>query len=69
MLLNCDRLRFAHNSSVEQVNHPLRMFPIPRVVRDHANRRAGLMQLAGKFHHRFTAARIQVACRLVGEED
>ena len=42
---------------------------VARIVRDHADRRAGAVQLAQQIHHRFAAARVEVAGRLVREQD
>jgi hypothetical protein len=47
----------------------LRSARIPRVVRDHADGRAGAVQLAEQVHDRFAAARVEVAGRLVGQQD
>ena len=42
---------------------------VARVVGDHADRRAGPVKLAQQLHHRFAALRVEVAGRLVGEQD
>jgi hypothetical protein len=47
----------------------LRVFGEPRVVRHHADGRACAVQLAEEIHHRFAAARIEVAGRLVREQN
>ena len=39
------------------------------VVRDHANRRAALMQFAEQMHDRFAVVRIEVTGRLVRQEN
>ena len=42
---------------------------VARIVRDHADRGAGLVQLLEQVHDGFAALRIEVARRLVGEQD
>src|SRR5262245_47584834 len=42
---------------------------VPGIVGHHADRRTTLVELAEQIHHRLAAARVEVAGRLVGEQD
>ena len=57
------------DAAVEQVDAAVGVARVARIVRHHADGRAALMQLAEQIHHRFAALRIEVAGRLVGEQD
>ena len=58
-----------HYPPIEQMNHPVRMICIPRIVRDHADRRATLMKLAEQIHHRLAVLGIEIAGWLVREQN
>src|ERR1051325_5026108 len=47
----------------------IRVCGISRIVRDHTNGCAALVQLAQQFHHRFAVRRVEVTRRLVREQD
>src|SRR5216684_5931798 len=57
------------DASVEEMDVPIRVTRVPGIVRDHADRCAALMQLAQQIHDGFTALRIEIAGRLVRQED
>src|SRR5437660_7021167 len=57
------------DAAVEEVDAAIGVARVAGVMRDHADRGAGLVQLAKQIHHRFAAARIEVARRLVREQD
>src|SRR5437899_150207 len=57
------------DAAVEEVDAALGMPRVSRIVRDHANRRPGLVQLAEEVHHGLAAAGIEVSGRLVGEQN
>src|SRR5260370_2780751 len=57
------------NPAVEEIQVPLRLSNPTRVVRRQADRGAAGMQLAEHLHQRLSALRIQVAARLVGQQD
>src|SRR5262249_1833979 len=65
--LQMTTLRFCHlgrlldDASVEEMNAAFGVPRVPRVVRHHADRRAGRMELLQEIHDRFAAARIEVA--------
>src|SRR5437870_3128013 len=61
--------RLVDNAAVEEVDIPLGESRVTLIVRHHANRCAALMQLMQQLHHRFTALRVEVTSRLVGEKD
>src|SRR5689334_6593602 len=56
------------DAAVEQVDVALRVAGVARIVGDHADGGAGAVQLMEQVHHRLAALRIEVAGRLVGEE-
>src|SRR5471030_3101647 len=60
---------FFDDASVEDVNAAVGVTGVARVVRHHADRGAGAVQLAEEVHDRFAAARVEVAGRLVREQD
>ena len=60
---------FVDDASVEEVDAAIGVPRVAWVVGDHADRRAGLVELAEELHDRFAALRIEVAGRLVGEQD
>src|SRR3989442_4282166 len=45
------------------------MLRVPRIVRHHADRRAGAVQRPQQLHHRFAVGRVEVAGRFVREQD
>ncbi len=57
------------NPSIEQMDRPVRKLGVSRIVRHHADRRARPVQLPQQRDHRFPVLRIQVPCRLVGQQD
>ena len=60
---------FVDDAAVEEVNVAIGVAGVARIVRDHADGRAALMQLVQQVHHRLAALRIEVAGRLVGEQN
>ena len=59
---------FLDHTPVEEVDAAVGVPRVARIVRDHADGRAGFVQLSEQVHHRFAAPRIEVSSRLVGEE-
>src|SRR5688572_12706597 len=64
-----DGQRFLDHAAVEQVNVSRRVRGVARVVRHHADRGAGLVQLLEEVHHRLAVLRVEVAGGLVGQQD
>src|SRR5205085_7280616 len=60
---------FIDDATIEEVDLPVGMLGIARVVRHHADGCARLMQLAHQVHDGFTVGRIEVSGRLVCEQD
>src|SRR4051812_39754464 len=58
-----------NDASVEQMDGSVSVFGVPRVVSDHAYRRATSMELLEYPHHRLAILRVEVARWLVGEQD
>src|SRR2546422_4129965 len=58
-----------HDAAVEQVDGSLRVPRVAWVVRDHAEGGAVAMQIAQQLHHRLAALRVEVASRLVSQQD
>src|SRR5712671_2298051 len=54
---------------VEEMNHASGVFGKARIVGDHADRRAVLMQFTQQLHDRLPVTRIEIAGRLVGEKN
>ena len=61
--------RLVGDTAVEQVDVPSGLRDVARIVRREADRRAVGVQLGEHLHQRIAALRIQVAGRLVGEQD
>src|SRR6185295_4465399 len=57
------------DAAVEEVDRPLRVAGEARVVGDHADRRALVVQLLEQVHDLLAVARVEVAGRLVGVQD
>src|SRR5262245_60075891 len=64
-----DQRALVDNAAVEELDLAVRVVGIARVVRDHADGRAFAVQLAQEVHDRLAVPRVEVAGRLVGEED
>src|SRR3954454_24964266 len=62
-------VRLLDDAAVEEVYGAVGVAREARVVRDHADGRAAAVQLAQELHHRLAVLRVEVAGRLVGEED
>src|ERR1051325_1994408 len=60
---------FLDDAAVEEMDGAIRVARVARVVRDHADRGAFAVQLAEQFHDRLAVLRIEVACRLVRQQD
>src|SRR5262245_35865301 len=58
-----------HDATVEQLDRALGVAREPRIVRDHADRAALLVQVAQQVHHGLAVRRVQVSGRLVREQD
>ena len=56
------------NTAVEEVDAALGVTRVPRIVRDHADRRTRRMELLQQIHDGLAAARVQVSGRLVREQ-
>src|SRR4051794_13717107 len=63
------RAGFVDDATVEEVDGAGGLFGVLGVVRDHADGRALLAQLLEQRHDRIAVARVEVARRLVGEQD
>src|SRR5215212_1950868 len=59
----------ADNLAIEQMDCALRILRVTRIMRHHADRCSLAVQLAKQIHHLLTIARVEVTCRLVGEEN
>src|SRR5579872_6199565 len=59
---------FFDDASIEEVDAALGVARVARIVGDHADRRAGGMELLEQIHDRLAAARVEVAGRLVREQ-
>src|SRR5690606_25269152 len=57
------------DTAVEEVDRAIRMPRVAGVVRDHADRRAFLVQLFEELHDRLAVLRVEVAGGLVSEQD
>ena len=57
------------DTAVEQVDMSVGVPGVPRIVCDHADRRAALMQLLQEIHHGLATLRIEIAGRLIGQQD
>src|SRR3984893_16678624 len=57
------------DAAVGEMDVPVGVPRVSGIVGDHADRRAALMQLAQQIHDGFTALRIEIAGRLVRQED
>src|SRR5437773_9123541 len=66
---NCHFHPLLDDATVEEMDAPVGVPRVARIVRHHADRGAGPVQLAQEIHHRLAAARIEVPGRLVGEQD
>src|SRR5690242_8567595 len=64
-----DVLSVADDAAIEEVHRALRDAAEAGVVRDHADGRAIVVKLAEEVHDRLAVLRVEVARRLVGEED
>src|SRR5262245_23867568 len=60
---------FGNDFSVEEPDFALRMLDEARIVRDHTNGRAFLVQLLKQLHDRFAVVGVQVSRRFVSEQD
>ena len=60
---------FFDDTAVEDVDAAVGVTRVARIVRHHADRRAGAVQLAEQIHDRFAAARVEVSGRLVRQQD
>src|SRR4051812_20627858 len=58
-----------HDATVEEMDCAIGMLGKPGVVRNHADRRAAIVQFLEQRHHGLAVARIEVARRFVREED
>ena len=58
-----------HYSTVEQVNRAIGVLGKTRVMRHHADGRAGGVQFLEQIHDRFAIARIEISGRFVREKD
>ena len=54
---------------VKQMDRPIGIARITRIMRHHADGRAAAMQLAEQVHHLFAILRVQVTSRLVSEQN
>jgi hypothetical protein len=61
-------LTFGSQHSLFQLFHSLRTFRHLRIVRHDDDRRAFVRVVAQRFEHDSTILRIQIACRLIGQE-
>src|SRR5438046_10127718 len=57
------------HTAVEQMDAALGVPGVARIVRDHADGGAAAVQLLEQVHHGFAAARVEVAGRLVRQQD
>src|SRR5262249_7069816 len=57
------------DAAVEEMDLAVRVPGVPRVVRDHADRGAGAVEVAEEAHHGLAALGVQVPGGLVGQED
>src|ERR1700681_984757 len=57
------------DAPVEEMDVPVVVTRVAGIVRDHADRRAALMQLAQQIHDGFAALRIEIPGGLVRQED
>src|SRR5258706_9527413 len=57
------------DAAVEDMDAAVGVPGVARIVGHHADGRAGAVQFAEEIHHRFAAAGVEVAGRLVREED
>src|SRR5262245_28394972 len=64
-----DQRALVDDAAVEELDLAVRVVGIARVVRDHADGRAFAVQLAQEVHDRLAVPRVEVAGRLVGEQD
>src|SRR5436190_1136060 len=60
---------FIDDTPIEQMDRPVRMLRVARIVCHHADRRPGAVQRPQQLHHRFAVGRVEVSRRLVGEQD
>src|SRR5437899_5376462 len=60
---------FINDTSIKQMDGSIRMLGVARIVCHHAHRRAGAVQRPQQLHDRFAVRRVEVSCRLVGEQD
>ena len=60
---------FADDAAVEEVDDAVGLFFIARVVSDHADGRAVLMELMQQFHYGLAILGVEVAGRFVGQEN
>src|SRR5918994_6566789 len=60
---------FLDDAAVEEVNRPVGVTGVARIVGHHADGRPLFMQLAQQLHHRLAVLRVEVPGRLVGEQD
>src|SRR4051794_22562222 len=58
-----------HDATVEEMNRAIGVLGKTSIVRDHADRRAAIVQFLEQRHDRFTVARIEVARRFVREKN
>ena len=59
---------FIHYAAVKQMNLSIGMTRVARIVRDHTNGCALLVQLAQEFHHSLAVGRVEVSSRLVRQQ-
>ena len=60
---------FLDDAAVEEVDGAVGVARVARIVGDHADRGAFAVQLAQQLHDRFAVLRVEVAGRLVREQD
>src|SRR5258708_2872607 len=67
---SCARAAHPFNdTTLKEMDRPVGMLRVPRMVRAHADRRATPMQLAKQLHHRLAVRRVEVSRWLVGEQN
>ncbi len=60
---------FVDDATIKQVDLSIGMTRVARIVRDHAYRRALLVQLAQKLHHCFAVCRIEISGWLIRKQN
>src|SRR3954469_25726662 len=65
--------RFGHvlldDAAVEEMDAAIGVAGVPRVVRDHRDRRTGAVQLLEQLHDRLAVLRVEISGGLVGQEN